>query len=241
MAKHTAKSVTKVAVKPSKAMAKQKKAVKAVAKPTKAAAPKKAPKKAGAGPDKKPSYKVTNAYIRATITCLDSFDCDKVDKSLPDLKDIGFDFDPERDPSGYHDCNEIDCTYYYLYDAGRNETYDKVYENMYRWYEKHHADFHWFNFVIETDVGIHHSEWYVFRYKNLGIMRRLEDAHKYSSYGRKSEARSLKLGDKERIVNLHDSFLPFSEYSFSEKVKGVLKDAAPSLEERIPHSGESSD
>lgn len=219
--------MTKTSAKPKAA-----KAAKPVAKPTKKPAKTTKPK-ATAGPDKKPAYKVTNAYIKATITCLDEFDCDRVDKSLPDLKEIGFSFDPDRDPSGYHDCNEIDCTYYYSYDKGRNETYDKVYENIYRWYEKHHADFHWFNFVIETDTGIHHSEWYVFRYKNLGIMRRLEDAHKYSSYGRKEEARAIKLGGKERIVTLHDKFVPFSDYMFCEKAKEACKDADPTFEERI--------
>jgi hypothetical protein len=50
-------------------------------------------------------------------------------------------------------------------------------------------------------------------------MRRLEDAHKYSSYGRKESARAIKLGGKERIVTLHDMFAPFNDNSFSEKVK----------------------
>jgi hypothetical protein len=32
------------------------------------------------------------------------------------------------------DSNEIDCIYYYSYDTGRNETYNQVYENLYKFY-----------------------------------------------------------------------------------------------------------
>jgi hypothetical protein len=78
--------MTKISSKPSES-----KAAKPVAKATKAKAAKPAkPAKAPAGPDKKPTYKVTNAYIKATITCLDEFDCDRIDKSLPDIHTSNF-------------------------------------------------------------------------------------------------------------------------------------------------------
>lgn len=156
---------------------------------------------------KKPSYKVTNAYIEATITCLEEFDNDRVNKSLPAMKEIGFDFDPSREPYCYHDSNETDCTYYYVYDTSRKETYQKIYDNIYKFYEKHHADFHWFNFTIETDGGTHESAWYVFRYKNLGIMRSIKDVEKYKSYGDKKEAKTLKLNGKKRVVSMKDKFV----------------------------------
>ena len=174
---------------------------------TKVASEKKSKKKKVDKTAESSTAKVLRARITATVTCLRELDLARVNKSMADALAIGFQVDQD-DLYTYQDGPQIDAEYPYEYDMSRAEDCGTVYRNVRRFYEKHHADFNWFDLEIETEEGVYASKWYVYRYENLGIVRRLEDVEKYKLFSHnRVNADVVKLGGKERVVDMRDSFV----------------------------------
>jgi hypothetical protein len=124
---------------------------------------------------------VKHVYLNITITKLHECDIDRIDKSEPDWVKLGFKHDPEREAKYYQDCSEHDITYYMRYDIEAGVKFDDIFAKVQKTYEKHHADYNWFDCSFEFEDGsIELYKWYVFRFQNLGIMRDLDQVKKYS-------------------------------------------------------------
>lgn len=116
---------------------------------------------------------VTAAYVTITITTLQEFDADIIDRSYPDLQAIGFAFEDREVKCSHHGC-EMDETHFLQLTAPKGETYEELLDKVWSVYAKHHADFNWFNVLIMTPKTLHYHQWRVFRFPNLGIMRSLD-------------------------------------------------------------------
>jgi hypothetical protein len=120
------------------------------------------------------------ACLKITTTSMHEFDDDKINASCADWNKAGFKVQPGEVES-YHDGPECDTIFRFDY-KGDEVSLDALVDRVWDIYSKHHADFHWFHLLVCTDDKVYDHEWHVFRYRNLGIMRTLEDVKKHIMY-----------------------------------------------------------
>lgn len=120
------------------------------------------------------------ASLKITVTTMNEFDDTKMCGTYKDWNDAKFK-EKQGEIECYHDGSECDMYFRFNY-VGTPLTVDKMVDVAWDVYSKHHANYNYCNLYICTDTKLYVYEWYVFRFRNLGIMRTMDDVKKHFNY-----------------------------------------------------------